>query len=45
MSLAFSVIRCAPKRARWTLMTRLAVLLVGSAICGGLLALLKGGLL
>lgn len=45
MSLAFSVIRCAPRRVRWSLLTRLTVLTVGSAICGWVLALVKGGAL
>jgi hypothetical protein len=45
MSLAFSVIRCAPRRVRWSLLTRLTVLTVASAACGWVLALVKGGAL
>lgn len=45
MSLAFSVIRCATKRSRWTLLTRLTVLAVASAGAGWVLAVLKGGAL
>jgi hypothetical protein len=45
MSLAFSVIRCAPRRSRWMLAARLTLLTVASAACGWVLALVKGGAL
>lgn len=45
MSLAFSVIRCAPRRRRWTLMTKLTLLTVASAVCGWVWVLVKGGAL